>query len=118
MDVQLKEAYEQMQAQPSTSGSQGLSDESGTDNDSKVGQTNKERAGLFGPRVALLVYAMLIGSFYDADVSNPFSNPFTHVSYVTTYRTHHSVPPVPSAPPFVGAGAFCTRFSCSAPPTT
>eukprot|EP00752_Nemacystus_decipiens_P017504 g15692.t1 len=31
----LKEAYEQMQAQPSASGSQGLSDESGTDNDSK-----------------------------------------------------------------------------------
>lgn len=34
--VQLKEAYEQMQAQPTTAGSQGMSDESGTDNDSKV----------------------------------------------------------------------------------
>lgn len=41
MDIQLKEAYEQMQAQPNASGSQGLSDESGTDNDSKVGETNK-----------------------------------------------------------------------------
>lgn len=36
LDIQLKEAYEQMQAQPPASGSQGLSDESGTDNDSKV----------------------------------------------------------------------------------
>lgn len=35
--MQLKEAYEQMQAQPTASGSQGLSDESGTDNDTKVG---------------------------------------------------------------------------------
>lgn len=34
--IQLKEAYEQMQTQPSASCSQGLSDESGTDNDSKV----------------------------------------------------------------------------------
>lgn len=33
--VQLKEAYEQMQAQPTTA-AQGMSDESGTDNDSKV----------------------------------------------------------------------------------
>lgn len=32
---QLKEAYEQMQVQPA-SGSQGMSDESGTDNDTKV----------------------------------------------------------------------------------
>lgn len=41
MKMQLKEAYEQMQAQPTTSGSQGMSDESGTDNDTKVGQANK-----------------------------------------------------------------------------
>lgn len=33
---QLKEAYEQMLSQPTASGSQGMSDESGTDNDSKV----------------------------------------------------------------------------------
>lgn len=39
-NMQLKEAYEQMQAQPTTSGSQGMSDESGTDND-KVGQAYK-----------------------------------------------------------------------------
>lgn len=35
----LKEAYEQMQAQPTTAGSQGMSDESGTDNDSKEPST-------------------------------------------------------------------------------
>lgn len=34
--MQLKEAYEQMHSQPSSSGGQGISDESGTDNDSKV----------------------------------------------------------------------------------
>lgn len=37
---QLKEAYEQMQVQPA-SGSQGMSDESGTDNDSKVCLTKR-----------------------------------------------------------------------------
>lgn len=36
MVEQLKEAYEQMLSQPTAPGSQGMSDESGTDNDSKV----------------------------------------------------------------------------------
>lgn len=42
--MQLKEAYEQMQAQPG--GSQGMSDESGTDNESKVGGASDGTFGL------------------------------------------------------------------------
>lgn len=50
IDVQLKEAYEQMQAQPTASGSQGMSDESGTDNDSKVGRTKQGSSIFLVPR--------------------------------------------------------------------